>query len=148
MNNAMLSENRLHRILSTSLSTCTTQGPYRCLTSCQPGGRQVWFQIHLTFHVYGERIQADLRYYAQIRSIIVVLSPHVVVLIKDLNGNHVIQNCLNKRTPEDNQVREYFILTILFDSSFTMRWLLTVLKSTHHYGCCVLQRCIDRASDH
>lgn len=49
--------------------------------------------------------QADLRYNTQIRSIIVALSLHVVVLIKDLNGNHVIQKCLNKLAPEDNQVR-------------------------------------------
>ena len=28
----------------------------------------------------------------------------MVVLIKDLNGNHVIQKCLNKLAPEDNQV--------------------------------------------
>ncbi|KAG6369122.1 armadillo-type protein [Boletus reticuloceps] len=32
-----------------------------------------------------------------------MLSLHVVVLIKDLNGNHVIQKCLNKLAPEDNQ---------------------------------------------
>lgn len=41
----------------------------------------------------------------QIHSIIVALSLHVVVLIKDLNGNHVVQKCLNKLAPEDNQVR-------------------------------------------
>ena len=51
--------------------------------------------------------QTDLRYNAQIHSIIVALSLHVVVLIKDLNGNHVIQKCLNKLSPEDNQVRVY-----------------------------------------
>ena len=45
-----------------------------------------------------------MRYNAQIHSIIVALSLHVVVLIKDLNGNHVIQKCLNKLSPEDNQV--------------------------------------------
>lgn len=27
------------------------------------------------------------------------------MLIKDLNGNHVIQKCLNKLAPEDNQVQ-------------------------------------------
>jgi hypothetical protein len=31
------------------------------------------------------------------------------VLIKDLNGNHVIQKCLNKLAPEDNQVN-FFLL--------------------------------------
>lgn len=50
------------------------------------------------------RKQADLRCNVQIHSIIVALSLHVVVLIKDLNGNHVIQKCLNKLAPEDNQV--------------------------------------------
>ena len=48
--------------------------------------------------------QTDGKYNSQIHSIIVALSLHVVVLIKDLNGNHVIQKCLNKLSPEDNQV--------------------------------------------
>ena len=30
-----------------------------------------------------------------------------VALIKELNGNHVIQKCLNKLAPEDNQVRAH-----------------------------------------
>lgn len=59
------------------------------------------------------RKQADLRYNAQIHSIIVALSLHVVVLIKDLNGNHVIQKCLNKLAPEDNQVCVHFALLAL-----------------------------------
>jgi hypothetical protein len=33
------------------------------------------------------------------------LQASVVPLIKDLNGNHVIQKCLNRLVPEDNQVR-------------------------------------------
>jgi hypothetical protein len=80
-------------------------------------------------------IQADLRYNAQIHSIIVALSLHVVVLIKDLNGNHVIQKCLNKLAPEDNQVGQYFILYYMiftqmpfFGSSFTTLWQPTVPK--------------------
>ncbi|KAH8120673.1 ARM repeat-containing protein [Phellopilus nigrolimitatus] len=80
--------------------------------------------------------QADLRYNAQIHSIIVALSLHVVVLIKDLNGNHVIQKCLNKLAPEDNQ----FIYNAVAANC--------VEVATHRHGCCVLQRCIDHASDH
>uniref|UniRef100_A0A0W0FA96 Putative ARM repeat-containing protein n=1 Tax=Moniliophthora roreri TaxID=221103 RepID=A0A0W0FA96_MONRR len=80
--------------------------------------------------------QADLRYNAQIHSIIVALSLHVVVLIKDLNGNHVIQKCLNKLSPEDNQ----FIYNAVAANC--------VEVATHRHGCCVLQRCIDHASDH
>ncbi|KAF8641150.1 hypothetical protein AX17_000788 [Amanita inopinata Kibby_2008] len=72
----------------------------------------------------------------QIHSIIVALSLHVVVLIKDLNGNHVIQKCLNKLVPEDNQ----FIYNAVAANC--------VEVATHRHGCCVLQRCIDHASDH
>ncbi|KAG5642509.1 hypothetical protein DXG03_002706 [Asterophora parasitica] len=79
---------------------------------------------------------ADHRYNAQIHSIILALSLHVVVLIKDLNGNHVIQKCLNKLAPEDNQ----FIYNAVAANC--------VEVATHRHGCCVLQRCIDHASDH
>lgn len=61
------------------------------------------FQRIFIFQTYG-RAQTDHRYNTQIHSIILALSLHVVVLIKDLNGNHVIQKCLNKLAPEDNQV--------------------------------------------
>ncbi|KAJ4485495.1 ARM repeat-containing protein [Lentinula aciculospora] len=81
------------------------------------------------------RQQAGLRYNAQIHSIILALSLHVVVLIKDLNGNHVIQKCLNKLSPEDNQ----FIYNAVAANC--------VEVATHRHGCCVLQRCIDHASD-
>ncbi|VDB93348.1 unnamed protein product [Peniophora sp. CBMAI 1063] len=82
------------------------------------------------------RRQADHRAHAQIHSIIVALSMHVVVLIKDLNGNHVIQKCLNKLAPEDNQ----FIYNAVANNC--------VEVATHRHGCCVLQRCIDHASEH
>ncbi|KAG9223235.1 hypothetical protein CCMSSC00406_0000076 [Pleurotus cornucopiae] len=70
-----------------------------------------------------------------IHSIILALSLHVVVLIKDLNGNHVIQKCLNKLAPEDNQ----FIYNAVAANC--------VEVATHRHGCCVLQRCIDHASE-
>ncbi|CAE6520594.1 unnamed protein product [Rhizoctonia solani] len=74
-------------------------------------------------------------YDAQIHSIIMALSMHVVTLIKDLNGNHVIQKCLNRLIPEDNQ----FIYNAVAAHC--------VEVATHRHGCCVLQRCIDHASD-
>lgn len=83
------------------------------------------------------RRQTDGRYNNhQIHAIILALSMHVVVLIKDLNGNHVIQKCLNKLAPEDNQ----FIYNAVAANC--------VEVATHRHGCCVLQRCIDHASDH
>ena len=40
----------------------------------------------------------------QIQTVINALNGKVVELIQDLNGNHVIQKCLNRLTPEDAQV--------------------------------------------
>ncbi|CCA66738.1 related to Drosophila pumilio protein and Mpt5p protein [Serendipita indica DSM 11827] len=71
----------------------------------------------------------------QIVAIIRALSLHVVTLIKDLNGNHVIQKCLNRLVPEDNQ--------FIYNAVATH----CVEVATHRHGCCVLQRCIDHASE-
>ncbi|KAH9836606.1 ARM repeat-containing protein [Rhodofomes roseus] len=90
--------------------------------------------VLLTNITYETR-QTDLKYNAQIHAIIMALSLHVVVLIKDLNGNHVIQKCLNKLAPEDNQ----FIYNAVAANC--------VEVATHRHGCCVLQRCVDHASD-
>lgn len=80
--------------------------------------------------------QTDLRYDAQIHSIIVALSLHVVTLIKDLNGNHVVQKCLNRLAPEDNQVCRIFVavfvsMLIRFQSSSIMPLQLTASKWPH-----------------
>eukprot|EP00005_Dracoamoeba_jomungandri_P014035 CAMPEP_0174275554 /NCGR_PEP_ID=MMETSP0439-20130205/59890_1 /TAXON_ID=0 /ORGANISM="Stereomyxa ramosa, Strain Chinc5" /LENGTH=666 /DNA_ID=CAMNT_0015367671 /DNA_START=134 /DNA_END=2134 /DNA_ORIENTATION=+ len=63
------------------------------------------------------------------------LRSSVVLLIKDLNGNHVVQRCLNHLSSEDNQ----FIYDAVAGHC--------VEVATHRHGCCVLQRCIDHASD-
>lgn len=73
----------------------------RLLVDAETGKSQI--TSSLLYMLTRRRKQTDLRYNAQIHSIIVALSLHVVVLIKDLNGNHVIQKCLNKLAPEDNQ---------------------------------------------
>lgn len=70
----------------------------------------------------------------QIQTIINALRHRVVELIQDLNGNHVIQKCLNKLTPLDAQ--------FIFDAVGHH----CVDVGTHRHGCCVLQRCIDHAS--
>ena len=72
----------------------------------------------------------------QIQTIIGALQECVVDLIQDLNGNHVIQKCLNRLSPEDAQ--------FIFDAVGTN----CVVVGTHRHGCCVLQRCIDHASGH
>ena len=70
----------------------------------------------------------------QINIIIDALRHRVVNLIQDLNGNHVIQKCLNKLSPTDAQ----FIFDAVGDHVIDV--------GTHRHGCCVLQRCIDHAS--
>eukprot|EP00820_Chromera_velia_P022850 Cvel_31367.t1-p1 / transcript=Cvel_31367.t1 / gene=Cvel_31367 / organism=Chromera_velia_CCMP2878 / gene_product=Pumilio domain-containing protein C6G9.14, putative / transcript_product=Pumilio domain-containing protein C6G9.14, putative / location=Cvel_scaffold4661:1-8225(-) / protein_length=1409 / sequence_SO=supercontig / SO=protein_coding / is_pseudo=false len=62
------------------------------------------------------------------------LSPHVVTLVKDLNGNHVVQRCLTAMKPPLNQ--------FIFDAMTKN----CVEVATHRHGCCVLQRCIDHAT--
>lgn len=70
----------------------------------------------------------------QVQTIIGALRYRVVELIQDLNGNHVIQKCLNKLSPTDAQ--------FIFDAVGQH----CVDVGTHRHGCCVLQRCIDHAS--
>eukprot|EP01127_Copromyxa_protea_P017198 TRINITY_DN5216_c0_g2_i1.p1 TRINITY_DN5216_c0_g2~~TRINITY_DN5216_c0_g2_i1.p1 ORF type:complete len:383 (+),score=67.30 TRINITY_DN5216_c0_g2_i1:115-1149(+) len=62
------------------------------------------------------------------------LKGNVVTLIEDLNGNHVIQKCLRKFKPTDNQ--------FIYDAVAKH----CVQVSTHRHGCCVLQRCIDHGT--
>lgn len=70
----------------------------------------------------------------QTMMIIEALRNDVVQLIQDLNGNHVIQKCLNHLAAPDAQ--------FIFDATA----LNCVAVGTHRHGCCVLQRCIDHAS--
>lgn len=69
------------------------------------------------------------------RYIIDSLSPHVVALSRDLNGNHVVQKCLQRLSPEDNQ--------FVFDAAAQH----CVEIATHRHGCCVLQRCLDHGNN-
>ncbi|KAI1431735.1 ARM repeat-containing protein [Xylaria sp. CBS 124048] len=69
-----------------------------------------------------------------VKIIIEALRYRVVELIQDLNGNHVIQKCLNKLGSADSE----FI--------FSAVGMHCIEVGTHRHGCCVLQRCIDHAS--
>ncbi|KAI8049565.1 armadillo-type protein [Syncephalis plumigaleata] len=59
----------------------------------------------------------------QIRVVVAALKPNVVTLIKDLNGNHVIQKCLHRLLSIDNQ----FIYDAVAEHC--------VEVSTHRHGC-------------
>lgn len=65
------------------------------------------------------------------------------MLIKDLNGNHVIQKCLNKLAPEDNQVRSNLMtcdspnsdcdsLSTTLSLLIVWRSLLTVMDAVYY----------------
>lgn len=66
--------------------------------------------------------------------VIQALGPGVVSLIKDLNGNHVVQRCLQRLGPDDSQ--------FVYDAA--EKHCMEI--ATHRHGCCVLQRCIDFAT--
>ncbi|KAG6840852.1 hypothetical protein C0991_003722 [Blastosporella zonata] len=91
--------------------------------------------VNISLNMHGTRAVQKMVDFLSTRRQEMALSLHVVVLIKDLNGNHVIQKCLNKLAPEDNQ----FIYNAVAANC--------VEVATHRHGCCVLQRCIDHASD-
>ncbi|TGJ82600.1 hypothetical protein E0Z10_g6169 [Xylaria hypoxylon] len=69
-----------------------------------------------------------------VQIIIEALRYRVVELIQDLNGNHVIQKCLNKLGSADSE----FIFSAVGTHCIEV--------GTHRHGCCVLQRCIDHAT--
>jgi len=71
---------------------------------------------------------------AQVALVTDALRGGVVSLIRDLNGNHVIQRCLQRLGPEDSQ--------FVYDAAAAH----TLEIATHRHGCCVLQRCIDFAT--
>ncbi|SCW01009.1 LAFE_0D03070g1_1 [Lachancea fermentati] len=67
--------------------------------------------------------------------IIESLRDSIVDLSRDLNGNHVVQKCLQKLKPEDAQ--------FIFDAACKE----CVKIATHRHGCCVLQRCLDHGNE-
>ncbi|EPQ30113.1 uncharacterized protein PFL1_02230 [Pseudozyma flocculosa PF-1] len=115
------------------LEYCTDDQRNRIVESVAPE------LVTISLNMHGTRaVQKTIDFLStsrQIHSIIMALSMNVVTLIKDLNGNHVIQKCLNRLGAEDNQ----FIYNAVAAHC--------VEVATHRHGCCVLQRCIDHASD-
>lgn len=122
-------------------------GNYLCqklLEFCNDDERTVLFQnaskdmVRIALNQHGTRaLQKMIEFVStpqQVQLIIEALRFRVVELIQDLNGNHVIQKCLNKLTPADAQ----FIFDAVGKNCIEV--------GTHRHGCCVLQRCIDHAS--
>ena len=82
-----------------------------------------------------QKLVETLRTPEQVALATEALKPGVVTLIKDLNGNHVIQRCLQRQGAEDNQ--------FVYDAARKC----CVEIAAHRLGCCVQQSFIDLAAD-
>ncbi|KAJ2746633.1 hypothetical protein GGI20_001213 [Coemansia sp. BCRC 34301] len=95
--------------------------------------------VNISLNMHGTRavqkIIELLSTQEQIDLIISALGGGVVMLIRDLNGNHVIQKCLSRLSSKNNQ----FIYDSVSSSCCDV--------ATHRHGCCVFQRCIDFAAE-
>ncbi|CAJ1936035.1 unnamed protein product [Sphenostylis stenocarpa] len=94
--------------------------------------------VRISLNTHGTRVVQklieSLRTRQQISLAVSALEPGFLALIKDLNGNHVVQRCLLCLSNEDNK----FI--------FVAAAKYCVDIATHQHGCCVLQRCIGHSS--
>ncbi|RID56359.1 hypothetical protein BRARA_G03562 [Brassica rapa] len=77
-----------------------------------------------------QRLVETIRTGKQVSMVKSALRPGFLDLIKDLNGNHVIQRCLQCLGTEDNK--------FIFDAA--TKFCTEI--ATHRHGCCVLQKCI------
>ncbi|KAK9073945.1 hypothetical protein SSX86_006539 [Deinandra increscens subsp. villosa] len=94
--------------------------------------------VHISLNTHGTRavqkLIETLKTRKQIKMVISALEPGFLALIKDLNGNHVIQRCLQCLSNEDNK--------FIFEAASKF----CVDIATHQHGCCVLQRCINHST--
>ncbi|CAK9181670.1 unnamed protein product [Ilex paraguariensis] len=107
--------------------------------------------IRISLNSHGTRVVQKLiqtlKTRQQISLVISALEPGLLALIRDLNGNHVVQRCLQCLTKEDNKDR------VSGASPVTDRKFIFVAAAkhcvdiaTHKHGCCVLQRCISHST--
>ncbi|XP_061350091.1 putative pumilio homolog 8, chloroplastic [Gastrolobium bilobum] len=93
--------------------------------------------VRTSLNLHGTRVVqkliGTLNSRKQISLVRSAIQPGFLDLIKDLNGNHVIQRCLQCFSCEDNE--------FIFEAAAKF----CVDIATHQHGCCVLQRCVDYA---
>lgn len=94
------------------------------------------FQISINQHGTRalQKIIDNLNNAHQLQLLTQGLRPYIIELIKDLNGNHVIQKILNKYLPIQCQFIYDAIITDLY------------VVATHKHGCCVLQKCLNHVT--
>ncbi|KAL2339902.1 hypothetical protein Fmac_007842 [Flemingia macrophylla] len=114
------------------LDVCTDQQHLQIvfMLTNQPGQL-----VQISLNTHGTRVVQKLietlSSAEQVSMVKSAIQPGFLDLIKDLNGNHVIQRCLQCLSCQDNQ--------FIFDAAVKF----CVEIATHRHGCCVMQRCID-----
>ncbi|KAL4611840.1 hypothetical protein ACB092_08G154800 [Castanea dentata] len=81
-----------------------------------------------------QKVIETLKTPEQFSMVVSSLKPGIVTLMKNMNGNHVAQRCLQHLTP---QYREF-----LFEAATTN----CVNLATDRHGCCVLQKCLSHST--
>ncbi|KAJ2776373.1 hypothetical protein H4R18_005701 [Coemansia javaensis] len=115
------------------LEHCSEAQRTQIVTTVAPELVNVSLNMHGTRAV--QKMIDSLSNQEQVTAIVNALRGHVVMLIRDLNGNHVIQKCLCRLPGTNNQ----FIYDSVAASCTDV--------ATHRHGCCVFQRCIDHSTD-
>ncbi|CAM6028749.1 unnamed protein product [Sphagnum balticum] len=118
------------------LEVCDENQRMEILRSVTVGGELVRISLNMHGTRAVQKLIETLKSQEQVAMVIAALADGVVELTKDLNGNHVVQRCLQKLSHEDSQ--------FIFDAAA----LHCVEIATHRHGCCVMQRCVDFAVDH
>lgn len=117
------------------LDVCTEQQRMHILVKVTRQRNQL-FRISLNAHGTRavQKLIETLKTREQITHVISALEPKFLDLIKDTNGNHVIQKCLQCLSTDDNK--------FIFDAA--ARFCTEIAVDRH--GCCVLQKCITYAT--
>ncbi|GMH00139.1 hypothetical protein Nepgr_001978 [Nepenthes gracilis] len=93
--------------------------------------------VRISLNTHGTRVVQKLietlKTRRQMSLVMLALEPGFLDLMRDLNGNHVVQRCLHCFSSEDNK--------LIFDAAAKF----CVKIATHQHGCCFLQRCIDHS---
>ncbi|KAI3978521.1 hypothetical protein MKX01_015696 [Papaver californicum] len=117
------------------LDVCTEQQRMHILVMVTRERNQL---VRISLNTHGTRavqkLIETLKTREQITHVISALEPRFLDLMKDTNGNHVIQKCLQCLSTDDNK--------FIFDAA--ARFCTDIAIDRH--GCCVLQKCITFAT--
>lgn len=117
------------------LDRCSEEQRLQVLKAVAPNGDLVNVALNTHGTRAVQKLIETLTSREQTQLVIDALTPGVVNLIRDLNGNHVVQRCLQRLSPEEAQ----FIYEAACEHCLDI--------ATHRHGCCVLQRCIDYSTN-